>query len=253
MTAGRDAPPRGYVAVRARHGTAVVRESDASAVADVLHTSTLYAWASAASGLTRYQGRLPAFGVALPRSGTRVVIRHATHGGLLAPVTGDRFLRPGRAPRELRIFAALRDAGVPTPELIGYGLYSAGPLFCRSDVMTSEIAGARDLSSAIAADAQASRPVLEATARLLVSLARAGAHHADLNLKNVLIAADGEARVAYVLDVDRVTLGVDPADAMRRNIARLERSARKWRATRQLAVSELDLHWLAGRARELAA
>jgi hypothetical protein len=40
---------------------------------------------------------------------------------------------------------------------------------------------------------------------------------------------------------------------MTRNLTRFERSARKWRFRRALAVSELDLRWLADRARELAA
>jgi hypothetical protein len=252
VTAAAAALPPGYVTFRARHGTAVVQESEAQALAAVLEQSTLYAWAATTASATRYQGRLPAYGVALPGGRARVVVRHATHGGFLAPVTSDRFLAPGRAPRELRIARSLLDAGVATPVVVGYALYDAGPLFCRSDVMTSEITGASDLPTALGGAKRDSRALLEATARLLVALARAGAHHADLNLKNVLIASADESPVAYVLDVDRVRLGVEPGEAMQRNLARLQRSARKWRGVHKLELSELDLHWLTGRANELA-
>ena len=244
--------PRGYVTVRAREGTAVVLEREARGVLELLGERKLYAWAASMPSATRYEGRLPAYGLPLPYSETRVVVRHATHGGMFAALTGDRFLAPGRAPYELRVAQALEGASVMTPRVVGFALYDAGPLLCRSDVMTSEITGARDLVSALGAASSDSRMILEATARLLVALARAGAHHADLNLKNVLVVSGDSGPVAFVLDVDRVSLGVDPREAMRRNLARLERSALKWSERRAIPVTELDLQWLAGRARELA-
>jgi hypothetical protein len=142
---------------------------------------------------------------------------------------------------------------VQTPELTAYALYASGRFLCTSDVLTAEASGARDLATILAETPGNPRPALEATARLLAGLARAGAHHADLNLKNVLITRTAGALTASVLDVDRVTLDVDRESAMRRNLARFERSARKWRSQQSLAVSELDLRWLAGRAKELAA
>jgi hypothetical protein len=58
--------------------------------------------------------------------------------------------------------------------------------------------------------------------------------------------------VAVLLDVDRVSLGVARAEAMRRNLTRLARSARKWRASGGPNLTENDLQWLAARARDLA-
>jgi tRNA A-37 threonylcarbamoyl transferase component Bud32 len=244
--------PRNYAVVQARHGTAVVRDAEARGVAQILEHETLYAFAARFPGATRYQGRLPAYGLALPHTGTRVVVRHSTHGGMLARVTGDRFLTPGRAPHELRIAHALRDAGVPTPDFIGYASRRAGPWLCRTDVLSGEVRDAHDLAAALRDAPGDPRPVLEATARLIAALARAGARHADLNLKNVLVVR-GARLTASVLDVDRVTMGVDPARAMTLNLARFERSARKWRTSERLPMSELDLRWLGARARELAA
>jgi 3-deoxy-D-manno-octulosonic acid kinase len=246
-------PPHGYVAVRARHGTAIVKESESRGVAEILERGTLYAHAAADPDSTRYRGRLPAFGIPLPHSATRVVVRHATHGGMLAWITGDRFIGAGRAPYELDVAHALRDANVPTPEFIGYALYRGGRFYNRIDVVTREVPDAQDLASVLGGSPSNPRPALEATARLIAALAGAGAHHADLNLKNVLIVCGPGGAAASVLDVDRVTLGVSREDAMKRNLARFERSARKWLGKGALAMSELDMRWLAGRARELAA
>jgi tRNA A-37 threonylcarbamoyl transferase component Bud32 len=172
---------------------------------------------------------------------------------MLAWMTGDRFIGAGRAPYELEVAHALRDANVPTPELVGYALYRTSRFFGRIDVLTSEVSDARDLASVLSDSPRDARPALEATARLIAALARAGAHHADLNLKNVLIARGPAGTTAWVLDVDRVTLGVSRENAMKRNLARFDRSARKWLAKGMFAASDLDLRWLAGRVRELAA
>ena len=244
--------PRNYAVVEARYGTAVVKDVETRGITQILENETLYAYAARTPGATRYQGRLPAYGISLPHTGTRVVVRHSTHGGMLARVTGDRFLAPGRAPHELHVAHALRDAGVPTPDVIGYASHRAGPGLCRTDVLSGEVRDAHDLAAALRDAPGDPRPVLEATARLIAALARAGARHADLNLKNVLISR-GPQPTASVLDVDRVTMGLQPARAMSLNLARFERSARKWRTGRRLPMSELDLRWLGARAWELAA
>ena len=253
MNAPTAAPPRGYVAVRARHGGAIVKETESRGVAEILERESLYAHAAAHPDSSLYRGRLPAFGIPLPYTSTRVVVRHATHGGMLAWMTGDRFIGEGRAAHELAVAHALRDVNVPTPELVGYALYPAGPFFNRIDVVTSEVARARDLASVLAQPPDDPRPALEATARLIAALAKAGAHHADLNLKNVLIVQTSGRVTASVLDVDRVTLGLSRDAALQRNLARLQRSARKWRAAGTVAVSERDLRWLADRSQELVA
>jgi 3-deoxy-D-manno-octulosonic acid kinase len=182
---------------------------------------TLYAAAAATPGRREYTGRAPAYGIAL--GDTRVVVRHSRHGGLLAPLTGDLFLPPTRAAREREVATRLAEAGVPTPEVLAYAIYRAGPLVRRADVVTREIEGARDLAAHPATlDAKA------AVQALLRALERATAVHPDLNAKNILLADREGVLTAYVIDVDRVVFrssarGVDQANRsrLRRSIAKL--------------------------------
>jgi hypothetical protein len=258
VTAEGDAPPAGYVGVGVAPRRAVVRQREAHDVRDILAATTLHDWASRVSGANLYTGRAPVYGVALPSSGTRVVVRHARHGGLLAPLTADLFGGAGRAPHELAMSIRLSAARVPTPSFVGYALYPAAFGLSRIDVLVEEIAGARDLASVVG-DTGLTPELIDATARLLAALARAGVRHEDLNLKNVLIAGpssgDGRAheQTAWAIDVDRVSFGHPRVRAMEANLARLARSARKWRRGRGLPFTDDDIASLARRGRELAA
>jgi hypothetical protein len=156
------------------------------------------------------------------------------------------------------VSARLLAAGVPTPAFVGYAVYPAGLGLSRIDVLVEEVPGARDLANVVR-DGGMTPPLVEATARLLSALARAGARHEDLNLKNILISRrtlpNGEPAepVAYAIDVDRVSFGHPRVRTMEANVARLARSARKWRRGRELPIDEEHLATLARRARELAA
>jgi len=227
--AGGDAPD-GYERLALRDVEAVVTHDCAAALASVLRAGTLYAYAAAHPTRRELAGRAAAY--AVPLGGRAVVVRHSRHGGLLAPLTGDRFLPPTRAPGELRTALRLARAGVPTPPVVATVVYAAGPLLRTADVATGEVAGARDLSVALAEpERQARAAALGATATLLHRLAEAGARHPDLNLKNVLVAADRDGGVvAHVIDVDRVTFeGPSSDEARRANARRLLRSIEKWR------------------------
>lgn len=256
MTAEADAPPSGFVRVGVAPRQAVVREREANDVRAVLTANTLHDWASLIANANLYSGRAPAYGVALPSSGTRVVVRHARHGGLLAPLTGDLFAGAGRAPHELAMSTRLAAAHVPTPVFVGYAVYPVALGMSRIDVLVEEVANARDLANVVR-DGGITPALIDATAQLLAALARAGARHEDLNLKNILIsrAHDGGARppTAWVIDVDRVSFGHPRVRAMEANLARLARSARKWRRGRELPFGDEDIVALARRARELAA
>ena len=217
----------------------------AEAVRAAMARATLYEYAAASAGARPLTGRAIAWATTLP-DGTRVVVRHSRHGGRLASLTGDVFLRPTRAPGELARALALAAAGVLTPEVVAYAVYPAfGPL-ARADVVTRFVEG-RDFPDAWreAADEPHRDLLLAATAVLLDSLRRAGAEHPDLNLKNILLTSGSEP-VAQVLDVDRVRFGVPGGHVIaERNLARLNRSARKWRSRQGLAISERHLGNLA--------
>jgi hypothetical protein len=218
------------------------------------------------------------YAVPLPGGAGDVVVRHAWHGGALRGVTRDLFAPPTRAPRELRTSERLRAAGVPTPAVVAYARYPAPLGLCRVDVATRLVPDARDLAAVLLpggagagaggrdeAGERLRAGWLDATAALVGALARAGARHPDLNLKNVLLAAappngsrdaGGAAPVrAWVLDVDVASLPAGAPTpgqaraALDANLARLRRSLDKWRRTRGLPVGPAELAALGARAR----
>lgn len=241
--------PAGYAPLRVPAGTGLCRADCAEALGTALGTSTLFAWAAARPERRTLHGRGVAYAVTMPGVGD-LVMRHSRHGGLLAPLTRDLFLPPTRAPLELAASLRLRAAGVPTPELVAWLTYDAGPLFRRADVATRLVTGGRDLADVLCAPARDEGPTapwLVATGALLAALARAGARHPDLNIKNVLLAHDGATRqrpTAYVLDVDVVQFraAATVRDVAAANWARFARSLRKWQTRHALHVraDEID-------------
>lgn len=241
MTLG-SAAPAGYVRVsvgRCTVTTLARHEADARAL---LSEGTLYDAARRNQAARPLQGRGVAYAIALPVTGAKAVVRHNRHGGMLASITRDLFLPPTRAPLELTTSLRLVAMGIATPEVLMYGVVAAGGLFRRSDVVTREVLGGRDLATVFdATTGEATRRAAwSAAAGLVRDLARAGVRHHDLNVKNILLAGDGADLRAWLLDVDRVAFH-QPGDVAvhRANVARLLRSARKWRDERA-AVVDLD-------------
>jgi hypothetical protein len=223
--------PAGYVRVTAGRCSAVVRagyEADARAL---LAEGTPYEVAARDLAARPLEGRGTAYAIALPVSGTRVVVRHNRHGGLLAGITRDLFLPPTRAPRELAMSLRLRAAGILTPELVLHAVEQvAVGLLQRTDVVTIAIEDSRDLATYMqAGEDPAARDEAWSAARALVhAMSACGARHADFNVKNILLSGGRGALVAWMLDVDRVHF-TTPQRAGLANAARLVRSARKWR------------------------
>ncbi|GJG85197.1 hypothetical protein tb265_03780 [Gemmatimonadetes bacterium T265] len=248
-----DALPAGYVPLDPLPpGTAAVvcRAEVAAVVRDVVaHWGTLYAYAAAHPARRELRGRAAAYAVPLGADAdgrTRsVVVRHGWRGGALRRLRRDLFFPPTRAPVELATSARLRAAGVPTPEVIAYAVYPATAGLRRVDVATALVPDGIDLAALLLAStrdpADDGETWVRPTAALLAALARAGARHPDLNLKNVLLAPAPGGRVvpgarAWVLDVDvaRVLAAAGaPAAAgaaLAANFGRLARSVRKWAA-----------------------
>jgi len=235
--------PAGFERLLLGHAVAVARSDVAVSVRGSLVNAdgtrcTLHEYAARHPSARQLQGRDAAYAVTLPQSTVRVVVRHNRHGGLFGSITGDRFLSPTRAPYELETSLTLAQLGVPTPEVVAFALYPPGGWLQRSDVCSREISGSRDLAQILTGEGGTERAAaLAATATLVAALARAGARHHDLNAKNVLLAYE----TAYVLDVDRVTLGAKPDTALDGNLSRLGRSLRKWRDRFGARVSERDI------------
>ena len=246
----RDAElPAGYVRIVAGRCSAVVRAEHRADAETMLADGTLYEAAARDLAARRFSGRGIAYAIALPATGTRVVVRHNRHGGLLAGVTRDVFLPPTRAPYELAVSLRLAAAGVRTPEVLMYGIQRVAAALRRSDVVTREIIGGRDLSTYLMPGSSPAdrEEAWAATRRLVLALNAAGARHHDLNVKNILLAAAEGELVAWVLDVDRVDFGERGSAAVREgNAARLLRSARKWRDVHGAVLDEGALSALRG-------
>jgi 3-deoxy-D-manno-octulosonic acid kinase len=241
--------PAGYDRLLLEHAIAVARSDLAAAIrrclvnADGTHV-TLHEYAARQPNSRVLRGRGTAYAITLPLSGMRVVVRHNEHGGLFAPLTRDRFVAPTRAPYELQTSRALSRLGVPTPEILAYVLYPPAALLQRADVCSREVPDSRDLADILSTGVDRAAAIA-ATAELVAVLSRAGARHHDLNAKNILVTAEK----AYVLDVDRLTLGGSPGAALDANLERLTRSLCKWREQFGARISDDEITELHGRSR----
>lgn len=237
--------PDGYETSELRGASIVARRGHLDAVRIALESGTLYEYAARHEASRSLSGRGIAYAAPLP-DGERVVVRHNRHGGLLAPLSGDRFVAPTRAPYELETALRLEAAGVLTPSIVAYVTYPAGLVFRRSDVASREIRDSSDLADVLTTGSSNERRAsLESAATLIGQLSASGARHHDLNLKNILVARateHGDLPVAYVLDVDRVEFG-RPGDSRvtERNLDRFMRSARKWRELHGARIEEAEL------------
>lgn len=237
---------RRYVHLAVKDCRVVALDWAAPAIEEALKSGTLHEWACMQPLKEEMRGRGVIYAVDLPTNpATPVVVRRNRHGGLLHGLTGEYFIAPTRAPLELATSLRLAAGGIPTPEVIAYAVYPAAGIFARSDVMTRRLPEGKDFPAAWQIATTTDRDaLLLAAARLLVSLADAGAWHADLNLKNIYIAGTGADRTAYLLDVDRVSFP-GGSDIAARNFNRLARSARKWRTRWGLDFDEDSLARLA--------
>jgi hypothetical protein len=221
------APPAGFVRVTSGRCAAVVLASLEEDARLLLAEGSLYEAAARDLAARPLSGRGVAYAITLPVSQLRVVVRHNRHGGLLAPLTRDLFLPPTRAPRELAIAQRLVELGVPTPDVVMYGVAPAFFPFQRADVVTREIVDGRDLATFMAAGTPPAERAAawQATHALVRTMNAAGVRHHDLNVKNVLLAPFGTSLRAHLLDVDRVELGAARSKAVARgNASRLARS-----------------------------
>lgn len=221
--------PSGYIQKIIREARVVAHGTTMMQFEEMMQgRRTLHQWASEQPGARALAGRTTAWAVTFPGTEISVVIRHATHGGMLANVTKDVFKFP-RAPHELRVSWTLRHVGIPTPRVLGYALYPvAGGQLWRSDVVTREVMDAQDLGSILSgAETTFDRAAcVEATVVLLRRMAKTWAYHPDLNVRNILIApSDDGTPLAYVIDVDTLVFAEKKAEW--KNPERLLRSAKK--------------------------
>ena len=163
------------------------------------------------------------------RAGSCALLRTVRHGGLLAPMLGERLLGLGRALRELQVAGELHARGAPVPRPLLVAGVRRG-LFWQAALATAYEEGARDGVALLAAEPARPRlaRALDAAARAVRRFHDAGGRHADLHLGNLLFREGERACVALVIDLDGARAGAPPAPARRmRELMRLYRSVAK--------------------------
>ncbi len=245
--------PAGFVSFSVGRSEVVCANHIADSLREVLRATTLHEYAALHPTARTLVGRGIVYAVPLPGGVEQVVVRHNRHGGLFASFTGDLFLPPTRAPRELRISQRLLASGVHTPQILAYVSYLTVIGLRRVDVVSREVTDSSDLSYALmTGDPAARKRALSATADLINALSAASARHHDLNVKNVLLREHGGAASdALVLDVDRVSFVSNAAAARQGNLSRLLRSATKWQAERGAQVTSAELAAFAAAVRDV--
>lgn len=199
--------------------------------------------------------RYPVF--AFP-DGTRAILKHCRRGGLAGRLLGDLFFGLRRPVREFMLADRAARRGVPTAALLAARVRSVATLFYRGDLVVREIPGARDLGAAMDAPPAGPRErnqLLKAAASAVRRMHDAGLWHADLNLKNILVAAEGAGTAAYVIDLDRATLRQGPLGPADRagNLRRLARSYAKAGGDLSAATGRRFLAAYCGRDKALRA
>lgn len=178
----------------------------------------------------RYFGRAGLHAIPLP--GGDALVRSYRHGGVLRGLTRGWFLsRPPRPFVELAVTVTARKRGLATLDVLA-ALVARGPgPWYRGWLVTRELKNARDLWAELRREmpGEARQSLLRRTGRCLRFMHASGIAHADLNLRNILVRAEGSEPEVFVIDFDRARLfpGAVPAARARRNVRRLLRSVNK--------------------------
>jgi hypothetical protein len=161
--------------------------------------------------------------------GLEVLVKQCLRGGWIARWNRSWYASPRRFLRELEVGRRAEAAGCPVLPAVGAVLIRAGA-GVRAWSMSIYLPRARDLAEATAElpDPEPRERLLEAALRAIDALHRAGLHHRDLNLGNVLVRPGAEAAVfdVRIVDLDRARwLGRPlPPRIANRVVARFERS-----------------------------
>lgn len=162
---------------------------------------------------------------------TAMILRRYQHGGALAMLTGSLFWGPERPLQELRVTARAEMSGAPVPHVLCLVLWPVFGPFWSAMIGTREERPAAELLSAIrdAPGKSAGVPLARKVGAAIRKLHDAGVEHGDLQLRNILVAENGESRIV-VVDLDRAIFhryGLVPASCRARNLGRLARSTVK--------------------------
>ncbi len=166
-----------------------------------------------------------------------MVLRHYWRGGMVARISPDVYLwaglRRARPVREWQLLQAMRDHELPVPRPVAARV-DRRTLCYRGDLVTLTIPRAQTFDSVICQgldDAALWKAVGETIRRFHA----AGFHHADLNVRNILVDQGG---TVWLIDWDRGSRQA-PGRWWRSNLKRLRRSLDK----QPLLAERAGRHW----------
>ena len=156
------------------------------------------------------------------------VLRHYWRGGLMAKLSDDLYFFSGmdytRSIAELRLLEEMYHLGLPVPKPIAAKVEKVG-LWYRSDILIEQIDAAKDLHALLSVTNMASE-LWHRLGKLIAKFHNYGVYHADLNIKNILLADEQ----FYLIDFDRGELRTPKKCWQQANIKRLHRSFLKEQA-----------------------
>ena len=151
-------------------------------------------------------------------------LRHYCRGGLVSRLISDHYIwlneERTRSFQEWRLLAELRARSLPVPAPVAARYLRRGP-FYRADLITAFV----DAPSfqTLMLDNRLNAAIWHEVGKVLRRFHDEGVYHADLNIRNMLVDADGEV---CLLDFDRGRRRA-PGAWSKQNLQRLERSIQK--------------------------
>ena len=164
-----------------------------------------------------------------------VVLRHYLRGGWAARISRDRYVYTGveqsRPVAEFNMLASLYAMGLPVPQPLAAQCVRQG-LFYSGDLMTRRIPDVIPLAEL--SDSQRDSPEAWHAVGVCIRIFHEhGVIHADLNARNILIAAGNRV---YLIDFDRAQIRQGATSLFQANLGRLKRSLHKFLGEEQLEV-----------------
>ncbi len=203
-----------YVMRRRGRQTALVHRIGADNIA-----SALFAREGCAPFLSSGRGAMGRF---LWADGQFGLLRVYLRGGLLRWILKDAFVLCNRPLREFRVHLAALERGVAAPLLLGVCWRRKGLLY--RGAIATELRSGMDLDAWLRAtplDSEAAAPLLRACGAVIRKMHDQGVFHADLQIKNILVADAGP----LLLDFDRARIVRGDRPFLRAcNLLRLRRS-----------------------------
>ena len=205
---------RGYARLGERGCTAMVRMRYQDAVAGALFRGEGCEPLPTTGG----RGALMRF----PLDDGWAVLRTYRRGGIVRHVVPDGWLWGLRPLQELAVLDYLNRSGLSVPEPLGAVWRRQGALL-HGRIATRYVEGV-DLLQFLSAQPEAAEYWLEQTGRTIRAMHDLAVYHADLQVRNVVIARDRP----YIIDFDRSRKrAVMSEEARARNLLRLRRSFQK--------------------------